>query len=201
MEISETDQQRIKLKIAQALDEHAHIMKNNLAILHENIGRRFEQLFPRELDFRIDQVKEIANICKNLYLEVLAPENTPISDELLTYMYFNVREYTIAQFKGIKEWIKDSHRQNMKIIPTNYDSKIEAASINLQRNIERDLLIKKRDRESTAISVIEKTPPIEIQESLEKFRNDYPDYRKVAFIMMQFTNTPLHRNIEIFLIQ
>ncbi|MGB7922349.1 MAG: hypothetical protein WCF57_03810 [Pyrinomonadaceae bacterium] len=38
-------------------------------------------------------------------------------------------------------------------------------------------------------------PPVEIQESLELFKTDYPDPRKVAFIMMRFGNTKAHTDI------
>jgi len=37
--------------------------------------------------------------------------------------------------------------------------------------------------------------PIEIQESLKKFKTDFPDQKKVAFIMMQFGETKEHINI------
>lgn len=37
--------------------------------------------------------------------------------------------------------------------------------------------------------------PIEIQESLKKFRKDYPESDKVAFIMMDFGETEIHREI------
>jgi hypothetical protein len=39
------------------------------------------------------------------------------------------------------------------------------------------------------------TPPIEIQQSLQRFRLDYPDASKVAFIMMRFGSTKAHDNI------
>lgn len=38
-------------------------------------------------------------------------------------------------------------------------------------------------------------PPIEIQESLDKFRKDFPESNKVAFIMMEFVETDTHREI------
>ena len=38
-------------------------------------------------------------------------------------------------------------------------------------------------------------PPIEINESLERFKRDYPDPTKVAFIMMQFGKTDAHEEI------
>jgi hypothetical protein len=37
--------------------------------------------------------------------------------------------------------------------------------------------------------------PTEIRISLQRFRADYPDPKKVAFIMMRFGNTPAHNNI------
>jgi hypothetical protein len=37
--------------------------------------------------------------------------------------------------------------------------------------------------------------PIEIRDSLKRFRQDYPDATKVAFIMMQFGKTPAHDRI------
>jgi CHAT domain len=37
--------------------------------------------------------------------------------------------------------------------------------------------------------------PIEIKESLEKFKSDYPDSRKAAFLMMRFGKTRTHRSI------
>ena len=37
--------------------------------------------------------------------------------------------------------------------------------------------------------------PIEIQESLKKFRKDYPESDKVAFIMMDFGETAIHQEI------
>jgi hypothetical protein len=39
------------------------------------------------------------------------------------------------------------------------------------------------------------TVPVEIQQSLRDFQADYPDPRKVAFIMMKFGRTPAHNNI------
>jgi len=42
---------------------------------------------------------------------------------------------------------------------------------------------------------IELEPPIEIQESLARFKRDYPDPTKVAFIMMQFGETKAHDEI------
>lgn len=38
-------------------------------------------------------------------------------------------------------------------------------------------------------------PPVEIQESLKRFKEDYPDPTKVAFIMMPFGKTKAHREI------
>lgn len=38
-------------------------------------------------------------------------------------------------------------------------------------------------------------PPVEIRESLGRFRRDYPDPGRVAFIMMQFGETPAHKAI------
>ena len=38
--------------------------------------------------------------------------------------------------------------------------------------------------------------PIEIQESLESFKEDFPDSSKVAFIMMDFTETEPYREIK-----
>jgi hypothetical protein len=38
-------------------------------------------------------------------------------------------------------------------------------------------------------------PPIEIKESLKRFKEDYPDHTKVAFIMMQFGKTKAHDEI------
>ncbi len=38
-------------------------------------------------------------------------------------------------------------------------------------------------------------PPIEIQESLTRFKEDYPDTNKVAFIMMKFSKTKAHDEI------
>lgn len=40
-----------------------------------------------------------------------------------------------------------------------------------------------------------KSAPIEIQESLETFRKDYPDSSKVGFIMMKFGKTDTHEKI------
>lgn len=37
--------------------------------------------------------------------------------------------------------------------------------------------------------------PVEIQESIRRFRRDYPDPANVAFIMMQFGTTPAHERI------
>jgi len=37
--------------------------------------------------------------------------------------------------------------------------------------------------------------PVEIQESLKRFKKDFPDSSRVGFIMMKFENTPTHKNI------
>lgn len=49
------------------------------------------------------------------------------------------------------------------------------------------------DEFSTASSVGQ--PPVEIQESLDRFQVDYPDPDKVAFIMMRFGQTRAHTEI------
>jgi hypothetical protein len=38
-------------------------------------------------------------------------------------------------------------------------------------------------------------PPIEITESLARFRGDFPDHSRLAFIMMQFGTSSAHRKI------
>lgn len=39
------------------------------------------------------------------------------------------------------------------------------------------------------------SPPAEIADSLDRFREDYPDPAKAAFIMMRFASTPAHESI------
>jgi len=39
------------------------------------------------------------------------------------------------------------------------------------------------------------TPPVEVQESLARFRADHPNLAKVAFIMMRFGQTVLHEKV------
>jgi hypothetical protein len=43
--------------------------------------------------------------------------------------------------------------------------------------------------------VIADSTPVEIRESLQRFRADYPDPEKVAFLMMRFGKTQAHKNI------
>jgi len=38
-------------------------------------------------------------------------------------------------------------------------------------------------------------PPVEITESLARFRSDFPDSSRLAFIMMRFGNTPAHQRV------
>lgn len=47
----------------------------------------------------------------------------------------------------------------------------------------------------TTLDIYQLEPPIEIRESLQRFRAEYPDETKVAFIMMQFGSTKAHTNI------
>lgn len=49
--------------------------------------------------------------------------------------------------------------------------------------------------ESLNRSAMPLEPPIEIKESLERFKHDYPDPTKVAFIMMEFGKTKAHDEI------
>ncbi len=49
--------------------------------------------------------------------------------------------------------------------------------------------------EFKTLDICQLEPPIEIRESLQRFRVDYPDQTKVAFIMMQFGSTKAHTNI------
>jgi len=51
-------------------------------------------------------------------------------------------------------------------------------------------LIGQEPKQRTKIST-----PIEIQESLKRFKKDFPDSSRVGFIMMKFKNTPAHNNI------
>jgi len=44
-------------------------------------------------------------------------------------------------------------------------------------------------------SIPQASIPVEIRESIERFRDDFPDPTTVAFVMMQFKNTPAHLRI------
>jgi hypothetical protein len=65
--------------------------------------------------------------------------------------------------------------------------------INSSRELPSILGIK-RDPLRTPVMESEQ-PPIAIQESLARFKDDYPDQNKVAFIMMQFGKTKAHEEI------
>jgi len=51
------------------------------------------------------------------------------------------------------------------------------------------------DIEKFFSSIPQASIPVEIRESIERFRDDFPDPTTVAFVMMQFKNTPAHLRI------
>lgn len=59
--------------------------------------------------------------------------------------------------------------------------------------IEVPLIPSTPDKFSTAVPVDQ--PPLEIRESLDRFKKDHPDPDKAAFIMMEFGNTWAHEAI------
>lgn len=64
---------------------------------------------------------------------------------------------------------------------------IERILFNLYESLDNDSEKEKND--------IPNWYPMEIEQSLNKFKKDYPDYKRNAFIMMRFTNTKLHNEI------
>jgi hypothetical protein len=79
------------------------------------------------------------------------------------------QEFLFKQWKDYIEWVINSSGELPSIL-----------------GIKRDLINKPE---------IESEPPIEIHESLAKFKEDHPDPSKVAFIMMQFGRTNAHAEI------
>lgn len=94
---------------------------------------------------------------------------------------------------------------------TNYQDNINLFNEQIVRPFTRDfrrLVLKLPTEQASADTEINSTVPkidqtmkaqipcpVEIQDSLEHFRRDYPDAAKVAFIMMKFGQTQAHKNI------
>jgi len=118
-----------------------------------------------------------------------------------------LKKYPVSWIKvSHKEWILDLDELKV-FIPKLSEKKWFKGKISLEPEFEpeeRIVFDKPRYDANLAFYIVPEDlkefsmslePPIEIKESLERFKRDYPDPTKVAFIMMQFGKTDSHEKI------
>jgi hypothetical protein len=118
-----------------------------------------------------------------------------------------LKEYPISWIKvSRKQWIMDLDELKA-FIPKLSEKKWFKGKISLEPEFEpeeRIVFYKPRYDANLAFYIVPEDlkelpmslePPIEIKESLERIKKDYPDPTKVAFIMMQFGKTKAHEEI------
>lgn len=174
-------------------------------------------------EYAIDQINSF--ISKIADLQQMDCEN-PDSESEIAKLKINIRGFLRANFKDDDKKLKDLEKDRSSFATRHFLDPIDP--VTRQRNYENDLeliknhlIVYKTELESINYSRRKRTPsvnnpsysistqsteenlnkssPIEIQESLKKIRADFPDPKKVAFIMMQFGETKEHTDILISL--
>jgi hypothetical protein len=95
-----------------------------------------------------------------------------------------------AEFKDLEEWDWCSGRV---YIEPEFEVKKEDVDISNHKYYQTSVVFYINPK-VLGMTPLHTTPP-EIQQSLREFRLDYPDPKKVAFIMMKFGATPAHTKI------
>jgi DNA-binding PadR family transcriptional regulator len=95
--------------------------------------------------------------------------------------------------EGIVYRITSAGIRQVEDNPSGYDRRPDFVPGSAMKLAPQPFIDSTPDEFSSASSVGE--PPVEIQESLNRFKADYPDPDKVAFIMMQFGQTRAHAEI------
>jgi hypothetical protein len=91
----------------------------------------------------------------------------------------------LVDFVGLEEWLRENY-------PSLYLRWIQqdAGNLHIANLMKSETRLRYLNQRSPHFEF-----PVELQDSLRKFKVDYPDPSKVAFLMMQFGTTPAHEKI------
>ncbi len=178
MEISETQKTLIQNLKGKTRDKNTLKIQQEIKDLEKKITSRGFSKFSsgpaisEEFDIRFKYLKELAHEYMKIYLDVLAPENTLISDELLNYILEKTKENLNGLILGIRQTIDDYKKMNKRFnIDGHLKRKLDEKLIGVVQEIRRDLLIEqdKRNLNATTTSSSEKTL---VDRWLRKFKNN-----------------------------
>jgi len=149
----------------------------------------------QELQHTIVILLESPDIVKN-NAEYLIRKQIAKADEMIFPELYKI----IPDIPMAKEWRNETISILTKILPPEDQNlqnfiKLDNAFLNARPLFteSKEILLKIQDSLATSISSV--SVPVEIQESLVRFKKDHPDPQKVTFIVMRFTDTPAHANI------
>lgn len=178
MELSETQRTLIQNLLGKARDENTLDMQKEIKNLEDDfVNRGFNKFssgpaMNSEFDIRFKYLKDLAQEYMEIYLDVLAPQKTFISDELLNYILEKTKENLNGPTMGIKQTIDDYKKMNKRFNQEeHYKKKLDKKVIGIVQEIRRDLLIEqgKRNLNKTTISSSEKP---RVDRWLRKFKNN-----------------------------
>lgn len=153
MELSELQRTLIQNLLGKARDENTLKEEKEIKDLDERSASRGFSKFSsgpaisEEFDIRFKYLQELANKYKKIYLDVLAPDNALISEELLNYILENTKENLNGPILEIKQTIDDYKRINRRLnLDGHFKKKLDDKLLDILQEIKRDLLIDQSKR-------------------------------------------------------
>jgi len=155
------------------------------------ITERYHSGMPSTFDFKAEELQSIKN-------KILPFKIRPHSElaKILGDDYFSFKRFTyVGPYKTSHACLPDLQKHIIEwlnyfvfpeVIKRNSKRIIRAIPESQKFNVENNLII----------SSFNKNIPVEILESLDLFRKDYPLSHKIAFIIMPFGNTKKHEEIS-----
>lgn len=120
MGLSETQRTLIQNLLGKARDNNTLNMQREIKNLEEKLAsqgfNKFNsgQAINEEFEIRFKYLKNLAYEYMKIYLDVLAPQNSPLPRELLDYISENIHKKLDGPWKGIRQTIDDYKGANKR---------------------------------------------------------------------------------------
>lgn len=159
MELSETQRSLIQNLLGKLSDENAIEMRREIGEYNKELeshgGNKFSSgmAMSKEFDIRFKNLNNLAHKYMAIYLDVLAPQNSPISEKCVDFVLQQIQKNLDGQSKGIIQIIDEYKRANKRFnVDEHFKKKTIDAPNNISQEIWRELLIEqgKRNLNKTA---------------------------------------------------
>lgn len=167
MDIPEDKNRLIALKLGKIRDELAVQTRGKAEKTRNDWAKKGFTIYTPDSEFHetwIPYLKLLARKYMDTYLEVLAPNETPISDDLLNSILMQVIDSLQGPITGVNQELSEISGNRLS-----YSDELDSTASEIRSIIERELKIKQGDRNSVTPEKEEPKGLLPLQETRKFF--------------------------------